>query len=266
MEWPRRETSSSLTSQFIILRRNVIVLSNILALKRRIDIVSIRGISLSKVTDEFVLHGDDLEYDYNYITSRRKKIVEILSKCYFELRAQELKLFESELKTLKTLVTTKKEKKKDQNFSRIPSTNQISLSAFLYGVKQDNPSLGKKTGTQTGTIYSKFNDNTLVKLGDFKVIKVLGRGTFGKVCMVEHTRTKEIYAMKTLKKDVLIDQRQIENTLLEKKILETIEHQFLIALNYCFQTEERIYFIMPFIRGGELFQHLRKFKIFNEDK
>ena len=97
-------------------------------------------------------------------------------------------------------------------------------------------------------------------------MKVLGRGTFGKVCMVEYLPTKEIFAMKSLKKDVLIDQDQIENTLLEKKILQNFEHPFLVSLIFCFQTEERIYFIMPFLRGGELFQHLKRFRVFDEEK
>lgn len=89
---------------------------------------------------------------------------------------------------------------------------------------------------------------TEVKLEDFKIVKVLGRGSFGKVCLVEYIPTKEMYAMKSLKKDVLIDQDQIENTLLEKKILQSIDHKFLVGLVFCFQTQERIYFIMPFLR------------------
>ena len=54
--------------------------------------------------------------------------------------------------------------------------------------------------------------------------------------------------MKSLKKDILIDQDQIDNTLLEKKILLNLEHNFLVNLIFCFQTVERIYFILPFMR------------------
>ena len=72
--------------------------------------------------------------------------------------------------------------------------------------------------------------------------------------------------MKSLKKDVLLDQDQVESTLLEKKILQSIDHPFLVGMIFCFQTEERIYFVMPFIRGGELFQHLRNFRFFDEEK
>lgn len=108
---------------------------------------------------------------------------------------------------------------------------------------------------------------------DFNKIKVLGRGSFGKViillnkvCLVEYIPTKELFAMKSLKKDVLIDQDQIENTLLEKKILQSLDHPFLVGLVFCFTTLERIYFIMPFLRGGELFQHLKRERTFDEDR
>ena len=70
--------------------------------------------------------------------------------------------------------------------------------------------------------------------------------------------------MKSLKKDVLLDEDQVESTLLEKNILQSIKHPFLVGMSFCFQTEERVYFVLPFIRGGELFQHLRKSKYFPE--
>jgi serine/threonine protein kinase len=72
--------------------------------------------------------------------------------------------------------------------------------------------------------------------------------------------------MKSLKKDVLIGNDQIKNTILEKKILESLEHPFLVSLIFCFQTDERVYFILQYMNGGELFQHLRKFRFFDEEK
>ena len=120
--------------------------------------------------------------------------------------------------------------------------------------------------TDSNTVFSNHKNVKNVKLEDFKVLKVIGRGSFGKVNLVEYLPTHETYAMKSLKKDLLIEQEQIENTLLEKEILQTIDYPLLCGLVFCFQTEERIYFIMPFLSGGELFQHLRKFRTFDEDK
>ena len=61
----------------------------------------------------------------------------------------------------------------------------------------------------TNTVYSSHKQVKEVKLEDFKVLKVIGRGSFGKVCLVEYLPTHETYAMKSLKKDVLIEQEQI---------------------------------------------------------
>ena len=72
--------------------------------------------------------------------------------------------------------------------------------------------------------------------------------------------------MKSLQKDILIEKGQIENTLFEKQLLQSIDYPLLCGLVFCFQNEERIFFIMPFLAGGELFQHLRKFKTFDEEK
>jgi serine/threonine protein kinase len=135
------------------------------------------------------------------------------------------------------------------------------ITAKNYFRMNESPKKGRSQ-----TLFTRRQDIKEVFLEEFNVLKVLGRGSFGKVCLVEFTPTKEIYAMKSLKKDVLIDQDQIENTLLEKKILQSMEHPFIVGLVFCFQTEERVYFIMPFMRGGELFQHLRRFRIFDEEK
>lgn len=119
---------------------------------------------------------------------------------------------------------------------------------------------------RTKTVFANHKTVKEVKLEDFEILKVIGRGSFGKVCLVKYRPTQEIYAMKSLKKDILIEQEQIENTLLEKEILQTIDYPLLCGLVFCFQTQERIYFVMPFLNGGELFQHLRKFRTFDEEK
>ena len=123
--------------------------------------------------------------------------------------------------------------------------------------------LPKRKGTLT--MFSSHKSVKEVKLGDFKVLKVIGRGSYGKVCLVEYLPTKEIYAMKSLKKDVLIEEDQIESTILEKEILQNLDHPFLCGLIFCFQTEDRIFFVMPFLSGGELFHHLKKFNRFSEE-
>lgn len=234
-------------------------------LKRRIDLSKMKGISITKVTDEFVIHGNDIEYDYDYVSSKRRTILEVLGPAFNKETQSELKLCVLELKSLKNLVTLKTEKKKDASFSRMPTTNIVSVEEYLYGGKAQF----KRNSTVIKEIIyiGKEKDHVKeVNYEDFQIISVIGRGSFGKVCLVEYKNTGELYAMKSIKKDILIDQEQIENTILEKKILQSVDHPFLCSLVFCFQTEDRIYFIMNFIRGGELFQHLKRFKIFNEEQ
>ena len=133
-------------------------------------------------------------------------------------------------------------------------------------IKNSNQKENKKESEESGTIFSKDKDIKKVTLNDFKMIKVIGRGTFGKVCLAQYKKTKKYYAMKILKKNVILEHDQIKNILLEKKILENLNYQFLVGMDFCFQTQERIYFVMNFIRGGELFSHLYDCKFFPEKK
>lgn len=242
--------------------RNILITDNAIYnlkkkdLKRRIEIKTIKGITVSKLTDEFVIHGADVEYDYNFISPKKKLIIQLIAETFNKIKGVDLYFCEIDAKTLKNYVTLKDEKKKDLNFSRMPLNASTNVKDYYQPLKI----------TRTGTIYSKNKNITEVKLSDFRPIKVLGRGSFGKVTLVEYIETKELYAMKSLKKDVLLDQDQIENTLLERKILAELEHPFLVGLVFCFQTEDRVYFVLPFIHGGELFQHLKKFRIFDEEK
>ncbi len=66
--------------------------------------------------------------------------------------------------------------------------------------------------------------------------------------------TKTLYAIKVIRKDVLIEYDQIESTQLEKEILFAADHPFLVGMDFLFQTETRLYFVMPFVRGGELYK------------
>ncbi len=228
------------------------------------------GITINKLTDEFVIHGIESEYDYYYISHRRNQIIDTIYHAYFNLEQSKFKFSLINEKSLKSYVTNKKDKKANPSFTRMSKDHLVDIENYLsqrvstVGEVNSNGVVMPKT--DSNTVFSSHKKVKEVKLEDFKVLKVIGRGSFGKVNLVEYLPTHETYAMKSLKKDLLIEQEQIENTLLEKEILQTIDYPLLCGLVFCFQTEERIYFIMPFLSGGELFQHLRKFRTFDEDK
>lgn len=104
-----------------------------------------------------------------------------------------------------------------------------------------------------------------VTLDDFQIQAVIGRGTFGKVFLAEFSRNGTQYAIKSIRKDILIEYDQVENTLREKDILFECKHPFLIQMDFLFQNEMRLYFVMPFIQGGELYKILKNEKKFKED-
>ena len=93
----------------------------------------------------------------------------------------------------------------------------------------------------------------------------LGQGTFGRVYLAVLPSTGQKFAIKAIRKDVLIEYDQIQSTALEKDILFEADHPFLCGMEYLFQSEARLYFVMPFINGGELYKIFQEQKRFSED-
>lgn len=92
---------------------------------------------------------------------------------------------------------------------------------------------------------------------DFELMKVVGKGSFGKVYQVKHKETGKIYAMKSLKKQQLLKRKQIEHTQTERKVLQQIKNPFIVNLKFAFQTKDRLYMVLDYFTGGELFYHLK---------
>jgi len=105
-----------------------------------------------------------------------------------------------------------------------------------------------------------------VSIKDFDLLNVVGKGSFGKVMQVRKKDNGKIYAMKVLNKKTILDRGELEHTKAEKNILQKLVHPFLVNLVYAFQTEDKLYFIMDYINGGELFFHLQKEEKFSDDR
>ncbi|CAG9324813.1 SGK2_2 [Blepharisma stoltei] len=101
---------------------------------------------------------------------------------------------------------------------------------------------------------------------DFKIEKVIGKGSFGKVLLVTKKDTGNYYAMKVLRKQLIEQKKQISHTLAERYILEGVKSPFIVQLRYAFQTSDKLYMVMDYMKGGELFFHLRKEGKFSEDR
>lgn len=123
-----------------------------------------------------------------------------------------------------------------------------SVSAAIVPHKSAPPANEAGTGRRIG-------------LDHFNFLAVLGKGNFGKVMLAETKQTKQLYAIKVLKKEFIIENDEVESTRSEKRVFLVANkerHPFLLNLHACFQTETRVYFVMEYISGGDLMLHIQR--------
>jgi len=100
-----------------------------------------------------------------------------------------------------------------------------------------------------------------IGLDHFNFLAVLGKGNFGKVMLAETKASKQLYAIKVLKKEFIIENDEVESTKSERDVFiiaNKARHPFLLNLHACFQTETRVYFVMEYISGGDLMLHIQR--------
>lgn len=101
-----------------------------------------------------------------------------------------------------------------------------------------------------------------VNVEDFELVRVIGKGSFGKVTLVRKKSDTKLYAMKVLAKQNIIKRKQVEHTKTERNVLGKLNHPFIVKLHYAFQTDVKLYFVLDYAAGGELFFHLSRMKKF----
>lgn len=105
-----------------------------------------------------------------------------------------------------------------------------------------------------------------VTMEDFTLLKMIGKGSYGKVLLVKKNDSDEVFAMKMLKKEYIARRNQIEHTRTERSILEKVNHPFVVKLRYAFQNPKKLYFVLEYCPGGELFFHLSRAGKFEEPR
>eukprot|EP01125_Pyxidicula_operculata_P004595 TRINITY_DN1731_c0_g1_i1.p1 TRINITY_DN1731_c0_g1~~TRINITY_DN1731_c0_g1_i1.p1 ORF type:complete len:468 (-),score=132.21 TRINITY_DN1731_c0_g1_i1:79-1482(-) len=176
-------------------------------------------------------------------------------------------------KTSKTKPTSDNPEKTEPNHS--PSSTKTTQPKD----KSDKKKVDKKVHNETNSLTNNeieedpekaienlCNTSKKVSSADFDIVAVIGRGSFGKVMQVRHKETGQYYAMKTMRKNNIIAKNQVAHTRDEKLILTQIKHPFVINLKFAFQTKDKLYMIMDFINGGELFFHLKEEGRFDEER
>lgn len=261
--------------------------------KRRIPIESIASVTASSISDEFVLHVPE-EYDYRFKSSKKDKVCELIVKLFKKLWEKEEKAAQAAAgpqgkikkkrihcayvneQDLKEHALTK-QMARLQTREDILRRKQIAQTAPEDDSDQEDQNKAKKAAAAAAGGASSSSaggvdemENMLegtekVKLEDFELLKVLGRGSFGKVMQVRAKSDGNIYAMKILKKRAIIARNQVEHTRAERKILQSLQHPFLMTLRYAFQSKEKLYFVLDYYQGGELFFHLKNNRRFTEE-
>ena len=269
--------------------------------KRRIPVTLLSSITVSQLSDEFVLHIPD-EYDYRFKSGKRDKIAEVINRMYKRMRDEEAAGKPQPASPLEHKEPASPTGRKAKSKLHVQYVNESDLSSITLTKQQarmqsredilrrkqelivevgDNDSDAENesnnnddsngdgsTGSgheqKTMEVEQLLNNTDKVRLEDFELLKVLGRGSFGKVMLVRYKRDGKKYAMKILKKKAIIARNQVEHTKAERKILESLQHPFLMTLRFAFQSTEKLYFVLDYYQGGELFFHLKNQRRFPE--
>ncbi|KAG6916098.1 Serine/threonine-protein kinase [Tephrocybe rancida] len=147
------------------------------------------------------------------------------------------------------------------------NTRRVELERKLQGDVMMSEERKQRQLQQLGKKESTYLRLRRTKLGldDFRTVKVIGKGAFGEVRLVQKVDTGKIYAMKTLKKEEMLKKDQLAHVRAERDVLAESDSPWVVQLYYSFQDPSYLYLIMEFLPGGDLMTMLIKYDTFSED-
>ncbi|XP_023812853.1 protein kinase C zeta type isoform X2 [Oryzias latipes] len=105
----------------------------------------------------------------------------------------------------------------------------------------------------------KLSQGVTLKLSDFELIRVIGRGSYAKVLLVRLKKNEQVFAMKVVKKELVHDDEDIDWVQTEKHVFEQAStNPFLVGLHSCFQTDSRLFLVIEYVNGGDLMFHMQR--------
>lgn len=98
--------------------------------------------------------------------------------------------------------------------------------------------------------------SSTISISDFAVIRELGRGLYSHVCLVQLNRTGQLYAMKSMEKEFIRDDDEREQAYIERLLLISAHHPFLVQGHWAFQTDREVHMVMDYVPGGRLLERM----------
>ena len=251
-------------------------------LKRRLPIKDIIGITTSKTSNEFVIHGKGDEYDYHYKYPKKRKIIQILAAAYYFNTNGKLSFCLVKEDNLHNYVTLGTEKKKDKNKTKMSKQYTIDIDTYLYGNLMRSNSISRpRKGINFASVMKThkteivfLNEESIdlikhiqeIKIENFRALGKLIKSYYGQIHWCEFIPNNTFYLMR------IINNSDINNFILDiGKIIALYSIKFLsISPAECIiKTEEKTFILNkfnPYFEGGPLFYHLKNSGTFNEEK
>lgn len=197
------------------------------------------------------------EVDFSGWLRRRGAYLRIWYKCFCVLQGHVLQIYKDEsTKEVDKAVTltsqTKVERVDDSQNLRFTVSNQGD-TPILFEAETE-----QEANAWIDAINSTFKHSSALSMDDFTIISVLGRGFYGKVMLVQKNDSKELFAIKSIHKDRLIQSKKSHTVLSERNILLKADNPFIVQLKFAFQTQSKFYLGLEYVAGGELFYHMER--------
>ena len=162
------------------------------SLKRRLPIKSIKGLTVSRSSDEFVIHGEDGEYDYHYKYKNNRKIIQILAAVYYNSSFHKLNLALVKENNLNEYVTISKEKKRNKTKTKFNDKFSVDIDVYLYGNllrknsirkhKQNNDLISVMKAQKTELVFlndiNSFKEPSQIRIENFRILGSLINNSF----------------------------------------------------------------------------------------
>ena len=226
-------------------------------LKRRIKIEDLKCITLSKLSNQFIIHGNENEYDYLFISDERKKIINILETVFETLTHKSLLFCIKNEKDLSKFLVNKKERKKNPNAFKIDTKDLMSIKEYI----DSDGSLNINTHPNSQKLEDEFKQNKTYKenitFEDFEVVALIGQGNTSNIYLAIYG--DEYVTLKVIDKAYIYENDLMDNIILEKNILSSFSKEnFLCHMKFFFMTNTKICFVLPFYQGGDLYSFLEE--------